>query len=77
MFDIHSLTGVIPFHDVMQSIRVGQAVNGDHTSATSHCQKTQSGQVRSLYEICESIKTVINTKVKMLVVFLITSYRCV
>ncbi len=34
----------------VQSVGVGQAVNGDHTGGGSYCQKTQSGQERSLWE---------------------------
>lgn len=33
----------------VQSFRVGQAVNGDHTRRAGHCQETQSGHERNLW----------------------------
>lgn len=42
------LTSVIFLVFGKQSIRVRQAVNGDHAGGGGNCQKTQSGQERFL-----------------------------
>lgn len=56
-----------------QSFRMGQAVNGDHTSGAGHCQKTQSGHERGLWDLV-MFQYFIHSKLSLVVMALIRTY---
>lgn len=58
-----------------QSFGVGQAVNGDHTNGAGHCQKTQSGHERSLWDLL-TFQYFIHSKLNLVVMALTTAYLC-